>query len=129
MPDLYKALGGGVPIGLVASDWGGQRVECFSSPDALNDKTCGGTIEPKNEEMVSSGGLYNGINLVKRRRLPGNTQLWYGQIYPFLPMRFTGATWLVENFCGNERIWWGIVDVKTYIHTHAHSWRSTNANK
>ena len=38
--DLHKALQ--VPIGLVASDWGGQRVESFSSPDALADKTCGG---------------------------------------------------------------------------------------
>ena len=44
--DLYKALGGKVPIGLVASDWGGQRVECFSSADALADKTCGGTQPP-----------------------------------------------------------------------------------
>ena len=26
---------GEVPIGLVDSDWGGQKVECFSSPDAL----------------------------------------------------------------------------------------------
>ena len=41
--EVYKALGGKVPIGLVASDWGGQRVECFSSADALADTTCGGT--------------------------------------------------------------------------------------
>ena len=41
--DLYKALGGRVPIGLLASDWGGQRVECFSSAEALADSTCGGT--------------------------------------------------------------------------------------
>ena len=44
--DLYKALGGKIPIGLIASDWGGQTVETFSSPDALNDKTCGGTVPP-----------------------------------------------------------------------------------
>jgi len=36
-----------VPIGLVASDWGGQKVEAFSSPDALHDKTCGGTVKPQ----------------------------------------------------------------------------------
>ena len=54
--DLYKALGGVVPIGLVASDWGGQRVECFSSPDALADKTCGGTVTP-GVEMAAHGWL------------------------------------------------------------------------
>lgn len=84
--DLYKSLGGEVPIGLVASDWGGQRVECFSSPDALADETCGGTVTPGVGEMA-------GHDTPNRRRLPGNTQLWYGQIYPFLPMRFKGATW------------------------------------
>merc|ERR1712216_22215 len=36
--DTYKALGGKVPIGLVASDWGGQAIEVFSSPDALSDQ-------------------------------------------------------------------------------------------
>ena len=42
--ELYKSLGNGkVPIGLLASDWGGQKVEAFSSPDALADATCGGT--------------------------------------------------------------------------------------
>merc|ERR1719253_1141484 len=30
--ETYKALGGKVPVGLVASDWGGQKVEVFSSP-------------------------------------------------------------------------------------------------
>ena len=44
--DLYKSLDGKVPIGLVASDWGGQAIEVFSSPDALADKTCGGTVTP-----------------------------------------------------------------------------------
>jgi hypothetical protein len=24
---------------------------------------------------------------------PGTSQLWFGQIYPFINMRFTGATW------------------------------------
>jgi hypothetical protein len=33
--DLYKALGGAIPIGLVASDWGGQKVECSYSYTVL----------------------------------------------------------------------------------------------
>ena len=41
--DVYKSQGGAVPIGLMASDWGGQPIEPFMSPDALNDKTRGGT--------------------------------------------------------------------------------------
>lgn len=94
--DLYKALDGKVPIGLVASDWGGQRIECFMSPDALADTTCGGTVKPgtfldfgeENEEISAPGKewAFEGPN-------PTNSQLWYGQIYPFLPMRFTGVTW------------------------------------
>ena len=32
---LYTSLGGGVPIGLVASDWGGTIIEAWSTPDAL----------------------------------------------------------------------------------------------
>ena len=40
--EVYKSLGG-VPIGLIAADWGGQAIECFSSPGALADTTCGGT--------------------------------------------------------------------------------------
>lgn len=32
---LYRALGGQVPVGLVASDWGGTVIEAWSTPDAL----------------------------------------------------------------------------------------------
>ena len=31
--DVYRELNGEVPIGLVASDWGGQAIQVFSSPD------------------------------------------------------------------------------------------------
>jgi len=75
--ELYKALGSDVPIGLVASDWGGQRVEAFSSPDAMADVTCGGTQAPTDRPLPN----------------PSTSQLWFGQIYPFLNMRFAGATW------------------------------------
>ena len=109
--DLYRSLGGKVPIGLVASDWGGQKVECFSSPDAMADATCGGTQElPVDASAaasdvgvaVSDAGAALRYSAIERLSLstsvgdepnPGTSQLWYGQIYPFLPMRFTGAVW------------------------------------
>lgn len=71
-----------MPIGLVASDWGGQRVEAFSSPDAINDKTCGGTVKP--------GSLQRDPPPAPN---PADTSLWYGMICPLLRMRFAGATW------------------------------------
>lgn len=109
---VYKSLGGEVPIGLVTSCWGGQKVECFSSPDALDDDTCGGTQqsnsglllprheylettsdrngegetdETKNLDGVDGGGLSN--------VQPEATQLWNAMIHPLLPMRFTAAVW------------------------------------
>ena len=41
--DLYKSLGGAVPIGLIASDVGGVKIETLMSTDALTDSSCGGT--------------------------------------------------------------------------------------
>merc|ERR1719424_1695074 len=41
--DVYVSQNGSVPIGLMASDWGGQPIQPFMSPDALADTTCGGT--------------------------------------------------------------------------------------
>jgi sialate O-acetylesterase len=82
--DLYKNLGQRVPIGIVASSWGGQTVETFSSLDAIGDETCGGT---KPEEEIASPGS-------KRMfRLPSTSQLWNGMIYPLIKMRFAGAIW------------------------------------
>ena len=97
--DLYTGLDGQVPIGLVASDWGGQTVECFSSPDALADTTCGGT-RPSGDGPIFIADVFEKQE-AERMSLqsgdpvpnPGPTQLWYGQIYPFLNMRFTGAVW------------------------------------
>jgi hypothetical protein len=52
--DLYKSLGQGVPIGIVASSWAGQAVEAFSSPDAIGDKTCGTKLEEEIANPASS---------------------------------------------------------------------------
>jgi sialate O-acetylesterase len=91
--DLYKSLGQKVPIGLVASSWGGQTVETFSSPDAIGDETCGGT---KLEEEIAKPGSSSTAML---RRLPSNSQLWNGMIYPLIKMRFAGAIWCAFLVC------------------------------
>ncbi|KAL3942402.1 MAG: hypothetical protein SGBAC_003396 [Bacillariaceae sp.] len=100
--DLYKQLEGKVPIGLVTSCWGGQRVEAFSSPDALADPSCGGTIDlTKEEDAVAAESddfstfddnyLYN-MGLGRSDTVP-EMSLWNGMISPLLPMRFAGAVW------------------------------------
>eukprot|EP00056_Hartaetosiga_gracilis_P020600 m.20567 g.20567 ORF g.20567 m.20567 type:complete len:821 (+) comp8585_c0_seq8:86-2548(+) len=92
--DVYKALDGKVPIGLVASDWGGQKVEAFSSPDALNDKTCGGTRNASFQYTTQQPNS-NNINTEDGSVEVGvpDMSLWYEMIYPFLRMRFKGAAW------------------------------------
>lgn len=106
--DVYISQGGAVPVGLMASDWGGQPIEPFMSPDALGDKTCGGTrpaaaaaapasVEEEDEGLHSirghteplaslgeSGGLRSGS---------GNSVLWWGMTEPLSQMRMTGAVW------------------------------------
>ena len=108
--DIFRGLGSNVPIGreslpclhitftrpsllktpppthtprtlaVVASDWGGQTVETFSSPDALKDATCGGTVAPKEGKVLA-------VHDDKRRRLPSASQLWNGMIFPIIHMR------------------------------------------
>jgi hypothetical protein len=102
-----QALHSKVPIGLVASDWGGQTVETFSSPDALKDTTCGGTVSPA-DGFASAYGAGDEQRLQPVEQLsvaamagtgagpvpnPSASQLWNAMIYPFLNMRFAGATW------------------------------------
>jgi sialate O-acetylesterase len=91
--DLYKSLGQRVPIGIVASSWGGQTVETFSSPDAIGDETCGGT---KLEEEIANPGS---SSTQMFRRLPSTSQLWNGMIYPLIKMRFAGAIWCAFLVC------------------------------
>ena len=72
--DLYKRLGGKVPIGLVAATQGGTKVELFMSPEAIADRTCGGTVS------ASSGKPEVG---------PGSG-LWFGMILPLTPLKISG---------------------------------------
>jgi len=99
--ELHKALDYEVPIGLVSSCWGGQKIETFSSPDALADKTCGGTrplssvdidnsvdsTKDNHDEKLLHGRLWN------NRVLQESMQIWNAMIYPLLNMRFTGSIW------------------------------------
>ena len=98
--------------GLVGSDWGGQRVEAFSSPDALKDTTCGGT-QPHDDANAYNARQNDGTGMAPRRGLsgevpaatwqqpevvpgrspPGPSQLWNGMIHPLINMRFKGAAW------------------------------------
>ena len=82
--DVYRSLGGKVPIGLLASDWGGEPIEPFMSADALADKTCGGTKPQEEAESQSESALSSGA---------GGT-IWNGMIAPLLPMRFAGMLWV-----------------------------------
>ncbi|KAL3942403.1 MAG: hypothetical protein SGBAC_003397 [Bacillariaceae sp.] len=110
--DLYKQLEGKVPIGLISSCWGGQRVEAFSSPDALADSSCGGTVNatmgdyrymavastnPFQLSERDAFKMHDDDNSYKKDvqfsdRVP-EMALWYGMISPLLPMRFAGAVW------------------------------------
>ena len=103
--DLHRELNGSVPIGLVASDWGGQAIQVFSSPEALNDSTCGGTVPhfaPATDETVGSG---SGSVTAHQTSGAGDvtvgasgdgvtaSQLWFAMLSPLRPMRFAGAVW------------------------------------
>jgi sialate O-acetylesterase len=102
--DLYTKLEGSVPIGLIVSCWGGQRVEAFSSPDALADETCGGTRygndSPDETMLMSTYPTFDSYQVDDGFNYDeiigasiGPTELWNAMIHPLLPMRFTGAIW------------------------------------
>jgi sialate O-acetylesterase len=109
--EIYKSLERKVPIGLVTSCWGGQRVETFSSPDALADATCGGTrpAEEGNVFQQANTAVLDVADSIHDDRFKkemfdfdqsggggigvDSTQLWNAMIYPLLPMRFVGVVW------------------------------------
>jgi len=125
--ELYRELEGAVPIGLVASDWGGQAIEVFSSPEALGDKTCGGTAPSEHhappplppspdggnddawdvdiKSQRSSDDSWGGVGdacsdttcVEGRAPTVSSSQLWYAMLAPFLPMRFTGVVWVSQK--------------------------------
>ena len=80
--ELSRSLNGTVPIGLVASTWGGQPIENFSSWDALIDDTCGGTVPGTNDSAKQLLPV-----------IPQSSQLWNAMIHPLRHMRFAGTLW------------------------------------
>jgi sialate O-acetylesterase len=104
--DVYKSLGGKVPIGLLGSDWGGQPIEPFMSPDALNDKTCGGTKstqhlneqrdEQHDEQHDEHGEQHDeqhDEHGEQRVHLGDDSSIWNGMIAPLTKMRFASILW------------------------------------
>ena len=58
--NLYDSIQ--VPLGLVATSWGGTRIEAWSSLDALNK--CPMDVETRDEQSVLLGCMITGINFV-----------------------------------------------------------------
>jgi len=75
------------PIGLIESDWGGTRIEAWSSPDAL-------------AKCRNSG---------KKRAAPGpndESALWNSMINPYLATTIKGAIWYQgESNAGNPSLY------------------------
>jgi sialate O-acetylesterase len=65
---IHDALGGGVPVGLVSSNWGGTKVEVWQPPESIKD--CPG-------------------------KGAGHGTLWNSMVAPFAvgPMALKGFTW------------------------------------
>lgn len=109
--DIYKSLDGKVPIGLLASDWGGQPIAPFMSQEALDDKTCGGTrkivgfvteTETETGPNEAAAFLSDDSNVTSTifdsdsgfgstTQAGGN--IWNGMISPLTRMRFAGIVW------------------------------------
>lgn len=92
-------MNGTVPVDILTSCSGGQKVEAFLSADALANLTCGGgTIPGSNDKSRSYRTTQNDDNsLIRLDPFFGdqiaNTQLWNAMIHLLLAMQFVGAVW------------------------------------
>lgn len=77
--NVADALGGAVPIGLIASAWGGTRIRAWV--DAAGCESCGEPVPTVDPPSPSFGNSSNA------------TVLYNAMVHPFLPMRFKGVWW------------------------------------
>ena len=83
-----------MPIGLVAADWGGEPIEPFMSPDALADKTCGGT-KPK---TVAAAAVAAPSSSDVAAASGSGSNIWNGMIAPLAKMKFSSVIWYQVPF-------------------------------
>ena len=115
-----------VPVGMIASSWGGTDVQVWMSPEAL--AKCGGVQKPSNitanpdgiglDYLIRGGGTIGpGAPAAPAPPLPHAgcptvpSTLWNSMIAPLLPLRVTGWLWYQgesnagsPTACGNFRI-------------------------
>lgn len=105
--NVYDALGGTVPIGLISSNWGGTIIQAWST-NATN-ALCNAT----NDDAAATADLdlhdaaADQFTAAGRLADPGPnnaTVLYNAMIYPFVvgPMRLTGFTWFQGESNGGQ---------------------------
>jgi hypothetical protein len=93
--DVYKTLGGKVPIGLLATDYSGTRAEAWTP--AADIPKCPGTKAGVEEESEAKELLLAAPGSDDTITAPVNPNtfsvLWNGMVHPFLRMRFKLVVW------------------------------------
>ena len=104
--DIYRGLGGDVPIGLVETAWGGTRIEAWTSPDAL--AKCSGDGTAKCGLCCTDTNDTSGAGWCKKQQPKGSSACvrmnstnsgnlcsaaYNGMMAPLLPMRFKAMIW------------------------------------
>ena len=103
--ELYRTFNGSVPVGLIASSWGGTDIEVWSSPAGISK--CGQVPPPRSTPPTRFNS--------PKQSWPGcvlpypcqPSSLYNGMISPFTNMRLSGVNWyqgesnaLTGNFSG-----------------------------
>jgi hypothetical protein len=107
--DVYRGLGGKVPIGLVEAAWGGTRIESWTSPDGLAKCSGKGTAKCGlccTDSTSNSGGWCKtqqpkGSRACARMNSTNSGNLcsaaYNGMMAPLLPMRLKAMLWCDTN--------------------------------
>lgn len=95
--NIFDALGGAVPIGLLSDNWGGTPVQAWSSPAA--NAACNNVARPPLDERLA-------VSPATGAKAPGDkSALWNAMIVPYTtgPMALKGFTWFqAESDVGRE---------------------------